>query len=408
MQVDFMDIFRKIASCGNVNMTVVKQGEDEIPDFDLGIRKALLRPGEKEHFIKLAYEFGEEGTIYYIKDYFDVEYCLVRIPEKEKEYGDFIILGPYRDTSLNEIRLAEMIEGGAVPRVYTHELKEYYNAIPTITDLGQWRALCIAMIKTLYGDRAEVCTEYVSQPNLESEFLVEESKDDLSFKILEERYAVEGEMLKAVANGNTEEALKALNAMGRFKMSNRYKDPIRELRNVLITANTLFRKSAEMGGVHPAHIDALSTQYAKKVETVNTQREAMSLITEMLRKYCMLVRNYSLRGCSPVVQKVVNHINLNLTDDLSLKRLSGEYSVNASYLSALFKKEMGVTLSDYVSQQRIRKAIKLLNSTNMQIQDVASESGIYDVNYFRKLFKKMTGQTPTEYVRQIKSQATVS
>lgn len=408
MQVDFMDIFRKIASCGNVNMTVVKQGEDEVPDFDLGIRKALLRPGEKEHFIKLAYEFGEEATIYYIKDYFDVEYCLVRIPEKEKDYGDFIILGPYRDTSLNEIRLAEMIEGGSVPRVYTHELKEYYNAIPTITDLGQWRALCIVMIKTLYGDRAEICTEYVSQPNLESEFLAEASKDDLSFKILEERYAVEGDMLKAVANGNTEEALKALNSIGRFKMSNRYKDPIRELRNVLITANTLFRKAAETGGVHPAHIDALSTQYAKKAETVNTQREAMSLVTEMLRKYCMLVRNYSLRGCSPVVQKVVNHINLNLTDDLSLKRLSGEYSVNASYLSALFKKEMAVTLSEYVSQQRIRKAIKLLNTTNMQIQDVASESGIYDVNYFRKLFKKMTGQTPTEYVRQIKSQATVS
>ena len=64
---------------------------------------------------------------------------------------------------------------------------------------------------------------------------------------------------------------------------------------------------------------------------------------------------------------------------------------------------MGVTLTDYISQQRVRKAITLINSSDMQIQDIASESGIYDVNYFRKLFKKITGKTPTEYVKQVRT-----
>lgn len=403
MLMDFMEIFKKMVWCYNIKMTLIKEAGGEIPDFDLGIRQTLLNPGEKEHFIRLIYEFGQEGVIYYVKDYFEVEYCLVRFPEKEKEYGDFLILGPYRDGYLDEVRLNEIIEGSMVPRVYANELKEYYNAVPIVNNLDQWREICITMIATLYGEDQKLETEFVSQTSLETEFKYESASDVLSFHIIEERYAVEAGIMKAVSEGNTEEALKQLNLMRKYKIASRYRDPIRNLRNGLVIFNTLCRKAAEMGSVHPAHIDAISTQIAKRIETVNSSVEAGRFMADTLRKYCMMVRNYSLRGCAPVIQRVVNHINLNLTDDLSLKHLSAEYSVNASYLSSLFKKEMGVTLSDYVNQQRIARAIKLLNSTNLQIQDVASESGIYDVNYFRKLFKKITGKTPTEYVKQIKN-----
>lgn len=405
MQVDYMEILGKIVRCHNVTMTLVKEGEDETPDFDLGIRKALLTPGEKETFIREIYRRTDTGILYYVKDYFEVEYCIFQIPEEERDYGDFIIIGPYRESLLDGVEFQEMLEDRAIPRAYTNELKEYYHAVPTVSNLEQWRELCISMARTLYGEERQIRTEYVSQSGPEYEYRYEVDADTISYKMIEERYAAEGEMLKAISLGNTEEALKRLNHVLKYKIAARYKDPIRDHRNGLIIVNTLFRKAAEAGNVHPAHIDQLSTQLAKRIETVNFSQESSHLMAEMVRKYCMLVRNYSLRGCSPVIQKVVNHINLNLTGDLSLKLLAAEYSVNASYLSSLFKKEMGLTLSDYVCQQRIRHAIKLLNSTNMQIQDIASESGIYDVNYFRKTFKKITGMTPTEYVKEIKRQS---
>lgn len=404
MQVDYMEILGRIVRCNNVAMTLVKNGKDEIPDFDLGIRKALLKPGEKEAFIGAVYRRTDTGVIYYVKDYFEVEYCIFRIPEEERDYGDFIIIGPYRESLLDGAEFQEMLEDRAVPRAYTNELKEYYHAVPTMSNIEQWRELCITMARTLYGEGRQVRAEYVSQLGPEYEYRYEVDADTISYKMIEERYAAEGEMLKAVSLGNTEEALRMLNYVLKYKIAARFKDPVRNYRNGLVIVNTLLRKAAELGHVHPAHIDLLSTQLAKRIETVNSSQESNQLMVEMLRKYCMLVRNYSLRGCSPVIQKVVNHISLNLTGDLSLKLLAAEYSVNASYLSSLFKKEMGVTLSDYVCQQRIRHAIKLLNSTNMQIQDVASECGIYDVNYFRKIFKKITGMTPTEYVKEIKQQ----
>ena len=71
--------------------------------------------------------------------------------------------------------------------------------------------------------------------------------------------------------------------------------------------------------------------------------------------------------------------------------------VNASYLSTLFKKETGKTLTEYVNGKRIEYAIFLLNSTQLQIQAIAQYCGISDVNYFTRLFKTAVGKTPKEY-----------
>ena len=62
------------------------------------------------------------------------------------------------------------------------------------------------------------------------------------------------------------------------------------------------------------------------------------------------------------------------------------FSVNASYLSSLFRREMDMTLTDYVNGRRIDTALKLLNTTDIPIQDIAYYVGIEDVNYFTRIF----------------------
>lgn len=62
---------------------------------------------------------------------------------------------------------------------------------------------------------------------------------------------------------------------------------------------------------------------------------------------------------------------------------------------------MGATLTDYINKQRIDAALKLLNTGDMQVQDIAYYVGISDVNYFTKLFKKQVGYTPSGYRKKI-------
>ena len=71
--------------------------------------------------------------------------------------------------------------------------------------------------------------------------------------------------------------------------------------------------------------------------------------------------------------------------------------VTKSYLSNLFRKETGSTLTDYIHAVRLRHALVLLNSTTIPIQVVAASCGYSDLNYFIKLFKRENGISPKQY-----------
>jgi YesN/AraC family two-component response regulator len=166
--------------------------------------------------------------------------------------------------------------------------------------------------------------------------------------------------------------------------------------------NTLMRKSAEKGGVHPLYIDMLSSDFAKRIESVTTVREIGPLIEDIFKSYCRYVRKYSTNKYSPPVQKAILHINAALNSNLSLTSLAERLNVSRSYLSDLFKKETGETVTEYTNKKRVKRATHLLSTTKLQVQTVAQHCGIPDVNYFSKLFKKYTGKTPNEYRKEIR------
>lgn len=169
------------------------------------------------------------------------------------------------------------------------------------------------------------------------------------------------------------------------------------MKNYTIILNTLLRKAAEAGAVHPLHIDSLSARFARKIELAASTKAIDALQKEMVHKYCLLVKNHSLKGYSLLIRKVIIQIDADLTADLSLRAQAELLNVNSSYLSTLFKKETGSTLTEYVNRKRIEYAIFLLNTTSLQIQTIAQYCGIPDVNYFAKTFKKHIGKTPKEY-----------
>ena len=160
--------------------------------------------------------------------------------------------------------------------------------------------------------------------------------------------------------------------------------------------NTLLRKAAENGGVHPVYLDGASSTFAKEIEQISSTAEIHTLMGKMFRSYCRLVKKHSIKGYSSPVQKAITFIDADLTADLTLSRLAAMQNISPAYLSTLFKKETGQTLTEYVNEKRIKLATRLLDTTSLQIQTVAQHCGIFDVLYFSKLFKKHTGKTPKE------------
>jgi YesN/AraC family two-component response regulator len=161
--------------------------------------------------------------------------------------------------------------------------------------------------------------------------------------------------------------------------------------------NTLLRKAAENGGVHPMYIDTVSSAYAVKIETLANTPEAFEMMKDMISTYCRLVRKHSISSYSPLVQKAITMINADLSANLTLSMIAEAHNISSGYLATVFKKEVGMTVSEYIREKRINYAEHLLLTTHMQIQTVALHCGIMDVQYFSKIFKKQTGKTPKEF-----------
>ncbi|MBQ8852224.1 MAG: helix-turn-helix domain-containing protein, partial [Oscillibacter sp.] len=169
------------------------------------------------------------------------------------------------------------------------------------------------------------------------------------------------------------------------------------MKNYCIICNTLMRTAAEQGGVHPVYLDSVSSDFARRIELSRTVEGVQQMMREMVQSYCRLVKKHSMRNYSSVVQRAITYIDADLSADLSLRTLAAAQNINASYLSSLFKKETGETITEHVNKKRIEHAVHLLQSSKLQVQSIAQHCGISDVNYFSKLFKKHMGMTPREY-----------
>lgn len=97
------------------------------------------------------------------------------------------------------------------------------------------------------------------------------------------------------------------------------------------------------------------------------------------------------------VEQAVRYIQQNIEKDLHRSDVADAIFMNSDHLSRLFKKELGVSMKDFIISEKIRVAQSLLKSTNLPVSLVASKVGYSNFSYFSQTFKRETGMTPGEY-----------
>ncbi len=223
-----------------------------------------------------------------------------------------------------------------------------------------------------------------------------------SMRQMETKYAYENEILAAVEAGHSHKADIFFPDTNKEFFESRISDSLRNTKNYLVIMNTLCRKAAEKGGVHPLYLNKTSSEFASQIETLNTTKDIQVFIRQIFKTYCKLVKNHNTKPYSKLIQNVIIYVESNLDADLSLSTLAKLNNVSASYLSMLFKKEVRTNLTTYVTTKRVESAQKLLEDTNLQIQNIAQNLGYLDVHYFSKIFKKSTGTSPQKYRENIR------
>jgi diguanylate cyclase (GGDEF)-like protein len=213
-------------------------------------------------------------------------------------------------------------------------------------------------------------------------------------------YEIENDMINAVSKGQLQLEKIILSMFSANMFEKRSNDTLRNAKNYCIILNTLLRKAAENGGVHPIHIDKISGEFALKIESMNDFEQVGPNMVEMFRTYCRLVRKHSVMKYSSAVRKAILVIESDISSEISVSELAKSQGLSLGYFSTLFKKETGKSVSDFIREKRMKRASHLLRTTDLQIQTVAEKCGILDLRYFSKLFKREYGVPPKQYREQ--------
>ena len=397
-----LDFFIKVIERNKIQTTIINQ-KDLPSKIDMGIREYLNLNQDYDELFNIKTEIG---VVYKIVDPFFCNYIFIPLPDTQD--NSVLIVGPYTKKVITKESIAEKTIEYGVSKEIEKQIQNFFSVVPYLYDDGMVMTLVNCLCETIYGalENFTIKVQTISQLTDTSFFnkpTTSDKNDDpwITIQMLERRYKAENTLIDAVSQGLLHKAeMIFANIKPSASLETRIPDPLRNAKNFMIILNTLLRKAAEQGSVHILYIDSVSSDFAHKIEAIETLEEIDELFYYMVKKYCRLVNKHSSKNYSLLVQKAILHIDADITADLSLKNLSATLGVTPSYLSTLFKKEIGMPLTEYVNKHRTEKAKQLLLSSNLQVQQIAQSCGILDVNYFTKIFKKYTGKTPNEYRKQ--------
>ena len=184
----------------------------------------------------------------------------------------------------------------------------------------------------------------------------------------------------------------------RLAMFHDFKDSVKKIPNVKFYTGNRF-----------LYIDALFHNLCNEFDRKESGYITVlkSSVNILLTDYFRGLKNDSseefYNGMKKITPDILAYIEGNYNKKISLNDLAKISYYNPSYFSAVFKESMGKTVTEYICEMRISAAIKLLDETQLSVEQICNDVGYNDKKLFYKNFKASTGMTPNSYRKQKQS-----
>jgi two-component system response regulator YesN len=222
-------------------------------------------------------------------------------------------------------------------------------------------------------------------------------QNDSTFALTDSLRRTETAVLEAVRSYGFQEALEQLDIwFQQLRVSPTLSRSFIQLQAITLASKLMELINKQDADADADRSDALLALY-QALPQLETIDEMVGLMSNMLHQLVLGLSRRKPRHRT--IQQMTRMIEEQLTDNLSLAQFADRLFVNASYLSSLFKQEMGINFVDYVHQKRIERAKTLLKEQSLKVQEVARALGYMDEAHFSKTFKKWTGYSPSQYVK---------
>lgn len=159
---------------------------------------------------------------------------------------------------------------------------------------------------------------------------------------------------------------------------------------------TLLTRTAIASGVPLDSAFSLSDALIQGLKNIHTSSECIHYMKYASYEFSDLIHT-TAKNCSTMINQCLRYIDSHLYEKISLQDLADETGNSNVYISSRFKKELGMTLSDYVLERKIEEAKHLLLFTDYSFQEISTLLNFTSQSHFTQRFKQVCKQTPKQF-----------
>lgn len=268
-----------------------------------------------------------------------------------------------------------------------------------------------ALLTLAFSVSMEVSESNQEVPTAELSSFLKKLKDDITLPLPDwsdvvpqdgphNTYAYELAHLSGVQEGDPEKALRALRSPMHGKEGRMGFTDLRHHKNSAIINAVLAARAAINGGlaVETAYTTAdffiLAAEMAKTVEEARLLRET---ITWRFAELVSKVKERETRQYRAQVRLLINELNRNIFNPVTRKEIVACINRNIDYAERIFKEDVGMSMMEYLRQERIRVACDLLLNSQQKVGEIALLLNFSSSSHFARVFKEITGESPLDY-----------
>lgn len=175
------------------------------------------------------------------------------------------------------------------------------------------------------------------------------------------------------------------------------KDALRNQKNMLIAAITMFTRAAMDGGLQEELAYAMSDSYILSGEECNSIEEIERLYDRAFREYTHAVAEKGNRHYRAQIDAAIHYIVIHLHEKITLESVAAAVGLSPCHLSRVFRQETGESIVDYIQRERVEAAKHMLIYSDATLSAISQYLYFSTQSYFIRIFKKYTGITPGQY-----------
>ncbi len=225
-----------------------------------------------------------------------------------------------------------------------------------------------------------------------------ELKNELSFENKDSDYFIRSEkqITSLIAAQDKEGAQRLLNELLGYIFLTVNAD-LQSIKARLIEILVMLSRSAIDAGAGVDEILFINAENLKQIQKLTTIEDLSLWTTVIMHRFIHYCFDFSSVKHSDIMHKVIQYVKANYDKKITLDDVASHVYLSRSYLSSMFKEEMGESLFAYVNRIRIEKSKVLLLNEAISLVNVGGMCGFDDQSYFTKVFKKIVGISPKRF-----------